>query len=258
MDLLLMADQEGNIMATRDAIAHRLRTTREEVDWGLGLLMEPDPGSRNPDDDGRRLRAIDGLGYGWQIVNYGFYRGIRSAEELREANRKRQADFRARNAPVTLRNKSNPSEAEAVSEAISQKAEAKIKRKDARAKRALCQSPEGFSLSDRVRAWAESRGYIRLEEHLEHFITQANARGYEYADWDSALMNAIRRDWANLNPVSQRPKPVSKSAQAMNTIERMKRGLQNSDSDQTATPHVLGSGGPTRIGHDRGDGSNVD
>jgi hypothetical protein len=98
MDLLLLADQEGNVMATRDSIAHRLRTTREEVDWGLAKLMQPDEGSRNPDDEGRRLRAIEGLGYGWQIINYGFYRGIKNADELRAANVARQADFRARKA----------------------------------------------------------------------------------------------------------------------------------------------------------------
>lgn len=120
MDLLLLADQEGNVMATRDSIAHRLRTTREEVDWGLAKLMQPDDGSRNPDDEGRRLRAIEGLGYGWQIINYGFYRGIKTADELRAANAKRQQEYRdrhKRNGAVTLRNENNPSEADAGSEA---------------------------------------------------------------------------------------------------------------------------------------------
>lgn len=59
--------------------------------------------------------------------------------------------------------------------------------------------PEGFGVSDRVRLWAEAKGYGRLQERLEHFASKARARGYLYADWDEAFMEAIRKDWAELN-----------------------------------------------------------
>lgn len=58
--------------------------------------------------------------------------------------------------------------------------------------------PEGFGISPRVFAWAESKGHGRLEDRLEHFVSYAKRSGKTYADWDEALMTAIREDWAKL------------------------------------------------------------
>jgi hypothetical protein len=58
--------------------------------------------------------------------------------------------------------------------------------------------PENFSISGRVEAWAKEKGYSRLAEHLENFVSAAKRRGYTYVDWDEALMEAIRKDWAKL------------------------------------------------------------
>lgn len=59
--------------------------------------------------------------------------------------------------------------------------------------------PPGFGVSDRVREWAGKKGFGRLDEHLEAFRSKAIAKGYTYADWDEALMGAIRANWAGLN-----------------------------------------------------------
>lgn len=58
--------------------------------------------------------------------------------------------------------------------------------------------PEDFSISDRVRKWANEKGFSMLDAHLEHFAGKARAKAYAYADWDEALMCAIRDDWAGL------------------------------------------------------------
>lgn len=58
--------------------------------------------------------------------------------------------------------------------------------------------PATFAVSDRVRLWAEGKGWSNLEGHLESFRLKCQANGYIYADWDSALMEAIRKDWAGL------------------------------------------------------------
>lgn len=58
--------------------------------------------------------------------------------------------------------------------------------------------PEGFALSDAVRQWAAKHEFGQLELHFEHFVGVAKAKGYTYADWDQALMNAIRADWARV------------------------------------------------------------
>jgi hypothetical protein len=59
--------------------------------------------------------------------------------------------------------------------------------------------PEDFAISERVKAWAEAKGYARIDEHLESFKSKCRAKGYAYVDWDEAFMNAIRSDWAKLN-----------------------------------------------------------
>lgn len=58
--------------------------------------------------------------------------------------------------------------------------------------------PEDFSISDQIRLWAQSKGFDRLEEHLEAFKDAAASRGYEYLDWDSAFRRAIREDWGKI------------------------------------------------------------
>lgn len=58
--------------------------------------------------------------------------------------------------------------------------------------------PVDFGISDAVREWATSKGYTRLDEHLEAFRSKSLANGYAYADWDAAFREAIRGDWAKL------------------------------------------------------------
>lgn len=59
--------------------------------------------------------------------------------------------------------------------------------------------PSGFCISDAVRKWSEENGHRDIEAHIEHFRGYAIANGKQYADWDQALRNAIRGDWAKLN-----------------------------------------------------------
>lgn len=68
------------------------------------------------------------------------------------------------------------------------------KEKKAR-KRAL---PPDFSVSPRVESWAAEHGHSNLAEHFEHFVSYAKRSGATYADWDEALMTAIRKNWADV------------------------------------------------------------
>lgn len=62
---------------------------------------------------------------------------------------------------------------------------------------------DNFTISDRVKKWAEEKGYKNLDEHLENFILACKSKGYKYIDWDSAFMGAIRGDWAKVNQQTQ-------------------------------------------------------
>ena len=59
--------------------------------------------------------------------------------------------------------------------------------------------PEDVGISERVRQWALDRGHLRLAERFEHFVGYVRRSGKRYADWDEALMSAIREDWAKLD-----------------------------------------------------------
>lgn len=95
-DLLLCADAKGYVVMTESAIARRIGATLEEVQWGLRELSSPDPRSKTPDNEGRRIEPLDGSGYGWKILNYEMYRAMRDAEQLREATRIRVQKHRAK------------------------------------------------------------------------------------------------------------------------------------------------------------------
>lgn len=58
--------------------------------------------------------------------------------------------------------------------------------------------PPGFGVSERVRSWAADKGYGHLDEQLESLVSHARRNGAKYIDWDEALMNAIRSDWAKV------------------------------------------------------------
>ena len=91
--ILAMSDLHGNVSASVPGIAHTARVTLDQAKDALEKLMSPDPYSRTPDYEGRRLEAIDG---GWHILNYLKYKHIISAENQREANRIRQERHRSK------------------------------------------------------------------------------------------------------------------------------------------------------------------
>jgi hypothetical protein len=58
--------------------------------------------------------------------------------------------------------------------------------------------PDDFTISERVKVWAKGKGLNHLSDHLDNFILCSKAKGYQYADWDAAFMNAIRNNWAKI------------------------------------------------------------
>lgn len=61
--------------------------------------------------------------------------------------------------------------------------------------------PENFALTDRVLKWAAQQGLAGvIELHFEAFVSTCKAKGYTYVDWDEAFMNAVRKNWAKIDP----------------------------------------------------------
>lgn len=121
--LIILADQVGHVDMTAEALSRRTTIPLEVIRVGLEALQQPDPDSRTPDEDGRRITLLaPPRSWGWRIVNYEHYRKIRSAEERREYHRTYQADKRAglppgqravaRSTPSTKSTNSSKQEAE--------------------------------------------------------------------------------------------------------------------------------------------------
>ena len=89
--------------------------------------------------------------------------------------------------------------------------------------------PEGFAISERVRRWAAEKGYDRLETHFESFVSKAKAKAYGYADWDEALMGAIRDDWAKLRVQPARASPLSRQSESDRRINEFLNGTLPDD-----------------------------
>lgn len=96
-NLLAHADSAGWVDIHPKAIAEEVGLTLEQVQAAIHDLESPDPESRSPEEEGRRIVRLDEhRSWGWKIVNHAKYHAIRSADDRREQNRIAQAKWRAR------------------------------------------------------------------------------------------------------------------------------------------------------------------
>lgn len=85
--LLAMADQFGIVHASMPGLARRARVTRKEAERAIEIFEAPDPDSRNPDHDGRRIEKVKG---GWFVLNLQEYREIRTSKQVADAIRQQR------------------------------------------------------------------------------------------------------------------------------------------------------------------------
>lgn len=114
--MLAMADRKGRVWGSIPGLANRARVSVDGCRKAIQTFLSPDPDSRTKEEEGRRIREIDG---GWQLINYLKYREIRDQESVREQTAKRVAAHRKRNVTrVTRGNTNEEAEAEAEAEYI--------------------------------------------------------------------------------------------------------------------------------------------
>lgn len=88
MALIALADRDGIVDMTPQAIISRSGWPERIVLVGLAELSAPDPESRSSDEGGRRIVLLDeARAWGWRLVNYAHYRAIRTADERRAYQR---------------------------------------------------------------------------------------------------------------------------------------------------------------------------
>ena len=92
--MMAMADADGCVWASMGGIADRARLPRDVVQSALDIFMSPDPDSRSPNDDGRRVEKID---RGWRLINYVAHKERSRLAADRERKRRWAAKQRAKN-----------------------------------------------------------------------------------------------------------------------------------------------------------------
>ena len=103
---LAAMDEDGFArFATLKNLALRAHVSDKEASSAVLTLESPDPGSSDPDNEGRRVERVPG---GWVVLNAPKYKEMVSRVISREKTRQRVANFRekqaeslGRNAPVT-------------------------------------------------------------------------------------------------------------------------------------------------------------
>jgi hypothetical protein len=96
MDFLVLADCNGVVDMTHEAIARRTNRPIETIRETITGLESPDLRSRSPEFDGARIKRLDEhRDWGWFIVNFDKFRKTASEEQRRERTRERVERFRA-------------------------------------------------------------------------------------------------------------------------------------------------------------------
>lgn len=111
--LIVLSTPDGIVDMTPDAIANRTTIPLDIIKKGLAFLEQPDPYTRTPGEDGRRIVPLDEhRPWGWRLVNHGKYTRLRNMEEKREADRVRIYEKRSQNKDVAIESRMSPNVAD--------------------------------------------------------------------------------------------------------------------------------------------------
>ena len=88
------ADREGIVILNPALLAPIIGTSRVDIERAIEYLERPDPNSKNPEHEGRRLLHMSG--YAYTVVSHAIYRGMNNGEDrrkyMREYMRKRRGE----------------------------------------------------------------------------------------------------------------------------------------------------------------------
>jgi hypothetical protein len=91
--ILAKKDRNHVVYSTIPALASAAKITNEKCAEYIKQLESPDKWSATQDDDGRRLRRVEG---GWLVINGAKYQNFLRSEQTKAAKAKAQRDYYAR------------------------------------------------------------------------------------------------------------------------------------------------------------------
>jgi hypothetical protein len=197
--LLSQCDRHGCIDMVLRLLAAKIGVSEEVLLACIRDFMEPDPGSRTGDLEGRRLELIDPANrdWGWRVINHGLYRERArkaSYDAARIEDGSNRERMKARNSGKTLdprkpdvTHDDPPSDAEANSNSNKNK-------NTERAPGGLSGSLIGnFELTPERRAVAEARN-LDADLTLHVFVAFHTSKGTRNVNWDQAWKSWCLRE----------------------------------------------------------------
>jgi hypothetical protein len=91
--ILALTDRDGKVDASIPGLANVAKVSLEKTVEAINKLEGPDPYSRSPEYNGRRIEKCDG---GWVVLNHSKYRDRMTERDRREYQRVKQAEYRKR------------------------------------------------------------------------------------------------------------------------------------------------------------------
>lgn len=93
-DYCISKNRSGVVELNSKLLVFIFGAEEKEIDDAIKKLTSPDPKSRSKEHGGARL--VKEGEYQYRMVNWAYYDSLRSAEDLQEYNRRKQAEWRAR------------------------------------------------------------------------------------------------------------------------------------------------------------------
>lgn len=203
--LLVLADQDGNVDMTAVAISRRTTIPMEIITLGIQELSLPDNESRTPTEEGRRIVLLsEGRSWGWRIVNYKHYRDLKREEDRRAYHREywhKRKEKINKQTPTQQTQPNQPiAEAKEEEEAITPPLPSVVAPPQhsgevavaGPTKRSTKKCPDTWVVTEQLVTWAKEKGMTvnrahETEKFRDHTFTKA------ISDWDGAWRNWIRR-----------------------------------------------------------------
>ena len=203
--MLVLCSSEGVIDMTPQAISARTSIPIEIITKGISDLESPDPHSRTPGVDGRRIVLIDDhRPWGWMIVNYAKYQKLRSREEKLQADRERIAERRKELKNNDVASRSNQSQPVAeVAPKATPPSTPKPKDKSKSNGRAI--ALPGWLPAEPWEAWLEVRKKLRApntDRALRLAIADLEKLRSAGQDPAAVLDQATKRGWRGIFPLA--------------------------------------------------------
>ena len=207
-DLLTLADINGVVDKTPEAIARRTNVPLDIILEGIKVLESPDPRSRRNEQEGRRIVRLDEhRDWGWLIVNYGYYRALASEEQRRSKTAERVRKYREKeecNAVVTPVTNCNDSPSTSTSTSLQEGSAGGNQPKVVPPPREWCEF------------YAKEIGFAGWESWFDHF----ESNGWKVSgktrmkDWQAAMRNGKKMNEEFAGQTQSR-KPTTKPRSGM-------------------------------------------